>query len=262
MISGLLFDIEGTLVGDKRFIPTPGALALIASLRARRFPIRLVTNNTTNTPEQLLDELDRAGFDFSPIELVTCFDAALATLNDRGVRRCFVIGNNQLRSALASHGFTVCDNTDVDAVVVGLDTELTYDRLRTATSAVARGDTLLIAMHLNRLYRDAEGRLAPSVGAIATAIAYATGVEPLIVGKPSTDFYRRALAAIGLSAGEVAVVSDDPFSDLAGAKRLGLKAVLVLVGKYADPAVVNQLPPAERPDLVIQDLTELDVERL
>jgi hypothetical protein len=36
-----------------------------------------------------------------------------------------------------------------------------------------------------------------------------------------------------------------------GARRLGLATVLVLSGKYPDPVVVDTLPAADRPDLVL-----------
>ena len=95
-----------------------------------------------------------------------------------------------------------------------------------------------------------------SVGPIVEAIRYATLVEPEVMGKPSEAYFRQALDDIAVPAEGVMVVSDDPFSDLAGAKRLGMQAAFVLSGKYTDAAVLDRIDPAERPDVAHPDVKE------
>jgi 4-nitrophenyl phosphatase len=257
MIAGVLFDIEGTLVGDKRYQPTVGAVDLVKALRRRSVPLRLITNNTTHSADEIVGKLGSAGFDFVEEELITCIGATADLLRDRGLRRCLVIGGEKLRQLLGDRGVVVVDDEDASAVVVGLDTELTFAKLRVATAALLRRGAPLVALHQNRLYTDAQGRVAPSVGAIVAALSYAAGVEPLVVGKPSAGFYEQALRSLGMPAADVLVISDDPFSDLAGAKRLGMFAALVLTGKYRDRSVVDEIDPAERPDTTSDDLADL-----
>ena len=55
----------------------------------------------------------------------------------------------------------------------------------------------------------------------------------------------------------VLVVSDDPFSDLAGAKKMGMASALVLSGKYRDREVIDAVAPPERPDVVIGHIGDL-----
>jgi ribonucleotide monophosphatase NagD (HAD superfamily) len=55
----------------------------------------------------------------------------------------------------------------------------------------------------------------------------------------------------------VLVVSDDPFSDLAGAKRLGMRAAFVLSGKYRERSVIDQVPASERPDVIVDAIGDL-----
>lgn len=62
---------------------------------------------------------------------------------------------------------------------------------------------------------------------------------------------------IGLPAESVLVVSDDPLSDLAGAKRMGMRAAFVLSGKYRDRSVLDAIPESQRPDLVVETIDEL-----
>ena len=149
------------------------------------------------------------------------------------------------------------EETAVDAVVVGLDTGLTYERLTLACEAVAAHKAALVALHRNRLYTDAAGRTAPSVGTIVAAIEYATEAEATVIGKPSPDYFRQALDELALTPEDVLVVSDDPLSDLAGAKRLGMRAAFVLSGKYKDGAVADRVPLAQRPDVTVARIGEL-----
>jgi len=256
-VRGLLLDIEGTLVGDKRYRPVAGAVEFVRECRKRGLPLRLITNNTTDSRSALIEKLARAGFDFTIDELHTCVGAAVTHLRAISAARCLVLGSPNLRRMFADEGFRVVDESRVDAVVVGLDTGLTYERLRLACDAVAGHGAALIALHRNRVYTDARGRRAPSVGAIVEAVRYATQVEPVVIGKPSRDYFRQALAGLAVPPAEVLVVSDDPFSDLAGAKRMEMQAAFVLSGKYQDRAILDRITPAERPDVVVDAIGDL-----
>jgi HAD superfamily hydrolase (TIGR01450 family) len=248
-LRAVLFDIEGCLVADKRFLPTEGAVDFVRWLRDRKIPLRLITNNTTDRPSEILAKLKAGGFDFAPEEIHTCLSVAVRTLRARSVRTVFVIGTDSVRTQLVEGGLEARDDADVDAVVVGLDTDLTYAKLRTAATAILKHNALLVALHRNKVYSDSEGRASPSAGATIAALEYATDGKSLIIGKPGADYYRQVLDTLDVPEREVLVVSDDPFSDLAGGKRLGLTAAFVLVGKYPDASILDRLPEAERPDL-------------
>jgi HAD superfamily hydrolase (TIGR01458 family) len=256
-VRGLLLDIEGTLVGDKRYQPVAGAVEFVRTCRERGLPLRLITNNTTDTRPRLIEKLARAGFDFTIDELHTCVAAAVGHLRASGAARCLVLGSADLRQMFADEGFSVLADSAVDAVIVGLDTGLTYERLRLACDAVSGHSAALLALHRNRVYTDSQGRCSPSVGAIVEAISYATQVEPIVIGKPSPDYFRQALADLAVPAGEVLVVSDDPFSDLAGAKRMGMQAAFVLSGKYRERSVLDRIPAAEQPGVVVDAIGDL-----
>lgn len=261
-VAGFLLDIEGVLVADKRYQAVEGAVGFVRAMRQHGTPFRLITNSTTDSRAALVEKLARAGFDFTLEELHTCTASAAAHLRSIGATRCLVLGTAALRAIFADEGFELTDDCDVDAVVVGLDTDLTYDRLRLACEAVLRHRAAFIALHRNRVYNDDQGRLAPSVGPIVEAVRYATQAEPTLIGKPGEAYFCRALDEVGLPPESVMVVSDDPLSDLTGAKRLGMLTAFVLSGKYPDRTVLDQLPAQDRPDLTTAHLADLLAERL
>ncbi|MCK4342995.1 MAG: HAD-IIA family hydrolase [Phycisphaerae bacterium] len=256
-IRGLLLDVEGVLVTDKRYQAVESAADFLRQARAAECPLRLITNNTTDDRPTLHEKLTRAGFDFTLEELHTCTFAAVNHLRELNARRCLVLGNAALRRIFAEAGFEVVDEHEVDAVLVGLDTAFTYERLQLACDAVLSHGAALLALHHNRIYVNAAGRPAPSVGPIVAAIEYATQAEAVVIGKPSRDYYQQALDALGVPPRDVLIVSDDPLTDLVGAKRMGLYAAFVLSGKYADEGVLEQIPANERPDLTVPRLGDL-----
>jgi 4-nitrophenyl phosphatase len=258
-IEGFLLDVEGTLVSGKRYEPIDDAVTFVRRLREAGLPLRLITNNTTDSKTSLVEKLADAGFDFRIEEVHTCIGAAIQYLRTIGATRCLILGTEALRGMFVDEGFSATPESDADAVVVGLDTELTYEHLRVACDAVVRHGAKLIALHRNRLLIDAQGRSAPSVGAIVEAIRYATRVEPVLIGKPSPTYFRQALEDIGLPPEAVMVVSDDPFSDLAGAKRLRMQAALVLSGKYRDKSIIESIPGPQRPDLTVDAIGDLSL---
>ena len=256
-IRGLLLDVEGVLVGDKRYLAVATAVDFIRQVRAAGCPFRLITNNTTDDRPAMISKLVQAGFDFTLAELHTCTSAAITRLHALRANRCLVLGNMTLRRVFADAGLAVVDDHDVDAVVVGLDTDLTYQRLQMACEAVISRRAMLLALHHNRRYDDTAGRPAPSVGALASAIEYATQVDAEVIGKPSPAYFQQALDDIRVPPADVLVVSDDPLSDLAGARRMGMHAAFVLSGKYRDAAVLDQLASPERAEFTVARIGDL-----
>jgi len=250
-LQGLLLDVEGVLVADKRYHPVEGAVEFIHRVRRQGLPLRLISNNTTDAIPTLAEKLRKAGFDFQHHEIRTCTATAVNHLRRPDVQRCLVLGTDALRQIFTDAGFEVVDESQVDAIVVGLDTDLHYERLCLACQAVVQSNASLIALHRNRVYTDAHGRTAPSVGPIVCAIEYATQTQAQVMGKPNAEIYQQALQEIGAAPETVVMVSDDPFSDLAGAKRLGIRTAFVLSGKYADRSVLGALSPEEMPDMTI-----------
>jgi 4-nitrophenyl phosphatase len=164
-----------------------------------------------------------------------------------------VVGGRGLREAVLEAGYALAEDGEAAAVVVGLDTELTYARLKAACSAIRRG-ARFVATNLDANL-PVEGELWPGAGAIVAAIRTATGREPVSVGKPEPYPFRMALERLGTRPQETLMVGDQVATDIVGAVRLGMRTALVLTG------VVTSLEEAEggevRPDVVARDLADL-----
>jgi 4-nitrophenyl phosphatase len=250
-------DLEGTLVRDKHFDPIPGAVEWVRRFKERGRGMLVTSNNTTDSPGDLHRRLEAAGFPIGQTEVLTCAVAGIEILHEWGARSCYLVGEPSLARMITEAGIDVRDSSDVDAVVVGLDRSLTYGRLSGAVGALLAHKIPLLALHYNRLYLDTDGARGPSAGAIVRSLEYAAGVQAVVAGKPSRRFFDAALRIVGVSAGDVMMVSDDPFSDLLGARDAGMRTAFVLSGKYPSDDVLEQIDPARHPDLVVRSIVDI-----
>jgi 4-nitrophenyl phosphatase len=254
-----LIDIEGTIVKDKSYTPIEGAIEWINSLASSSRHFTLVSNNTTHKPEELLTLLKSIGFVLQSDNLITCMSVASSWLKEKEIKHCFVIGAPKLKEYLNENGIRTPSGDKVEAVLVGLDPSLDYQKLKIAISALVKNNASLLALHTNRLYKDEKGELSPSVGAVVKALEYSTQKRAKVFGKPSPEIYREALRRFDVKPGNCIMVSDDPLSDLLGAKRLGMKTVFVTSGKYKDKEILKKLRKKFQPDWIHQSVKEIRI---
>lgn len=88
----------------------------------------------------------------------------------------------------------------------------------------------------NRYWLRADG-LSLDVGPFVAAIGFATGTEAYVVGKPAHAFFAEVLAELEAPPAATAMIGDDIESDIGGALRAGLAAILVRTGKYREQQV-------------------------
>ncbi|MBI4492321.1 MAG: HAD-IIA family hydrolase [Chloroflexi bacterium] len=248
---GLLVDLDGVVYIGER--PIPGAAEFFARLRERGVPFVLITNNSTQTPAQFVEKLARMGIRVHTEEVLSSAEATGAYLARvaRPGARVYLIGEAGLRAALAARGFQE-DERRPEVVAVGLDRAFDYRKLTLAIRAVQAG-AQLIGANPDVTLPTEEGD-APGSGAFLAAISAATGVQPTIVGKPEPTMLEYGASQLGLLPAEVGVVGDRLDTDILGAKRAGMVAILVLTGVASQADLERS---SIQPDLVVDDLPGL-----
>jgi 4-nitrophenyl phosphatase len=259
----VIFDLDGVVYRGAE--PVPGAADLVAWLHEAGVAVRFATNNSMVAREGYVERLGAMGIATSVEEIVTSSSATVEHLHRHApdVRRVLAIGAEGLREELTAAGLATTMAGDVhaavpggtleeayDAVIVGLDPSFDYERLASAMSAVA-GGARLIATNADARYPTPAGFL-PGAGSIVAALAAATGVTPEVIGKPEPAMFRAIIEAAGVPASETVVVGDNPASDVAGARRAGCAAILVLTG-VADADGAARLVDEAAPHAVADD---------
>jgi 4-nitrophenyl phosphatase len=253
----LLLDIEGTIVLDKRYTPIPGSVNWFNSLSKKGIKARLVTNNTTESPEDLYRILSGKGYRFNKDDYFTCLTEALVRMKRVGIKSCYVLGNNRVRKYLGDNGIMPLNSAHVDAVLVGLDPTLTYHKLNVAVEAIWKNRARLFTLHRNRRYVNEKREIALSSGPITAALENACLVRATVCGKPDRRFYLDSINGWDIPRNEILMVSDDPFADLVGAKKLGMSTCWVLTGSVRERSAIEKILLKYRPDLICHSVCDI-----
>lgn len=236
----IALDLDGVVwLSDQ---PIPGAAAAVARLRERGEQVAFVTNNAKPRRSELEDQLRRHGID--PADDVVSSPMAAAALVQPGERALLCAGEG-VEEALARRGVEVVRDGDADVVVVGLHFDFDYQRMKEAATAVRRGARLL-ATNDDATFPTPDGPV-PGGGAILASIVTASGVPPVIAGKPHqpmADLVRARLGDHGW------VIGDRPDTDGGFARTLGYRFALVMTGVTRP----EDLPVDPEPDLIADDL--------
>lgn len=226
-----LLDMDGTLYLDEQMLP--GAADFLRAIRRRGGQYVFLTNNSSKGGEAYVEKMRRLGVPCTRGDFLTSVDALCAYLHAQGMgeKLLYVFGTCSLCSQLREAGFHLTDDRDapVDALVVGFDTELTFQKLEDACILLGRGVTY-IATNPDWVCPTWYGYV-PDCGSVCDMLRRATGRQPYVIGKPRPDMARLAMARAGADARETVLIGDRLYTDVACGVNAGIDTVLVLSGE-------------------------------
>jgi glycerol-1-phosphatase len=249
-----LLDLDGVVYLGGAAIP--GAAEALAKAAAAGMRLAFVTNNAYRTPAAIAAQLTGLGVPASPSDVVTSAQAAARLLAERlpAGAAVLVIGGVGLRAAVRERGLRPVSVAAAKpaAVVQGYSPDIGYADLAEGALAVEAG-ALFVASNADATLPTPRGR-QPGNGSLIQVIAHATGVRPLVAGKPEPPLHAESVQRTG--ARTPLVVGDRLDTDIEGACRVGADSLLVLTG-VTKPADLLTAPPGRRPTYVAGDLTGL-----
>lgn len=247
-------DVQGTLIDDNEKLPIRGAVEFIDRLNREQVPYMVITNNTKNQSGEFLEYLRGIGFDIPEAHYLD----PLMTLETRvGKDGVAAYGSEPFLRVLEGMGYRF-DYENPEYVLIAVQEGYTPDEYAQMVAFLLAGAEL-VGMHETTLYAK-HGKRYPGVGAILKMLEFATSMPYQVVGKPSDAFYGEALKRLQQQAADatyeaITIISDDVKGDLVGARRLGMKSVFVLSGKYRSAEeIIPLLKPEDRPEMIFQDM--------
>ncbi|HJR01280.1 MAG TPA: HAD-IIA family hydrolase [Methylomirabilota bacterium] len=224
---GLVFDLDGCVWTGE--VLTPGAAEVLALIRRQGKGLCFLTNNSRARARTMQVKLERLGVEAKEAEVLTPLEILGEVVAQRwGPSRVLAIGGPELAAVVVEAGHTLVPvdaYRDATVVVVGNDFEFSYERLTAAARAVDAGAAFVTPNIDPRLPME-DGQFLPGCGAIVEAVASAAGARPIVIGKPEPPLFELALQRMGLGVDEAAMVGDSIDSDVRGARRVGMTAVL------------------------------------
>lgn len=254
-LRGFAFDLDGCIWAGSVLLP--GATEVVAALRHGGKRLLFLTNNSRELPESIAARLNHLGIEVTSREVLTALELLGSEIAERfGCTHVLALGTMEMVQALEAAGHVVVPVerwAEAQVVAVGNDPTFDYAKLKAASMAVARGAGF-VTVNLDCRLPLEDGEFDPGAGALAEAISVASGVRPLVVGKPNSSIFRTALERLGCQPHEAAMIGDSLKTDIRGGVEAGMVTVWV-ASRQAEP------DSEIRPRLHVASLHEL-LERL
>jgi 4-nitrophenyl phosphatase len=250
-IKALVFDMDGVLwKNNEPICDLPKLFRMVEQMGVK---FLFATNNATLSCAQYVKKFK--GFDVD-IKFDQIINSGFATANLLKQKYpeggpVYVIGEDGLIKSLEEQGFFISDKNAL-AVIVGMDRNITYEKMRIATLLIRNGAEF-IGTNPDKTFPTPEG-LAPGGGTFIAAIQAASDVVPTIVGKPFPTMLRMAQERLAIPPDQILAIGDRLDTDIAGGQRAGFKTALVLSGVSTKEEVAVWKP---QPDLICSNVMEI-----
>jgi 4-nitrophenyl phosphatase len=254
-IKSLILDMDGVLW--KADEPIGDLPAVFARIQARGLKVAFATNNGSQTPDQYVERLARLGVKVQAWQVLTSALGIAELLIQRfpSGASVFAIGGAGVMAALRQRGFELLPIEDAQraqAVVMGIDLLINFEKMREATLLVRAG-VPFYATNPDKTFPTPRGEI-PGAGAWISVIVTATGVEPIYAGKPAPYLLELARDRLGTSREQTLVVGDRLETDIAGGQAAGMPTALVLSGVSTKAQAERWKPKV---DAIADDLSTL-----
>ncbi|HEV8103864.1 MAG TPA: TIGR01458 family HAD-type hydrolase [Gaiellaceae bacterium] len=250
-MAAILVDVDGVL--HVSGAPIAGAATAVRRLRDDGHRLRFVTNSTTTSRAQLVEQLCAMGIELEGDELQTTGSVAATALAGKRVLALTMPGILDDLDGLQLVGM------NVDAVLIGGADEgeetgriFSYLNLNRAFHELEAGAELY-CLHKNKWWQTADGARLDA-GAFVAGLEYAADTEATVLGKPSSAYFAAALDALDAEPGLTWMVGDDIEGDILGAHNYGMRTVLVRTGKFRPDDVERS---RVQPDGIVSSIAQL-----
>ncbi len=248
-----LFDMDGTLyLGDRLFDFTK---PLLREIRRTGGKYLFMTNNSSKSVADYIKKLEKLGISSTQDDFITSSQAtAYYLLKHHQGQKLYVCGTESLKEELRSEGFTVTEKVEeTDCIVMGFDTELTFQKLHDVSYLLLTRELPYIATNPD-LVCPTEFGSVPDCGSVCGMIFNATGKRPVVIGKPSPLMPQLAMDRLGYSKEETCVVGDRIYTDVKSGLNAGITGILVMSGETT-PEILAQ--SEDKPHLVLESAKEI-----
>ena len=248
-----LLDMDGTIYLDHDVFPE--TIPFLRAVRERGARYLFVTNNSSKSVDAYVKKLAGMGIEATGEDFLTSTDATILYLAERYKdAKIYAFGTRSFREQVASAGFHIVTTPDEDVslLLMGFDTELTFQKLEDACILLNRGVDY-VATNPDVVCPTYYGSV-PDCGSIASILKSATGRMPRFIGKPHPEMLLLALKKAGLEKKDALMIGDRLYTDIASGENAGIDTVFVLSGE----GTLEDLKKSEQhPTYVMQDIGEL-----
>jgi HAD superfamily hydrolase (TIGR01450 family) len=251
-----ILDLDGTVYIENKLID--GALEFVTAVKQSGAEVLFLTNNSSLSTSDYVNKIKAFGFPVTERSILTSGYAAGVYIKEHYSKDCtlYVAGTEALCTELRMMGFTLCDESsdNVDCVLTGFDTELTYAKLRACCRFIESG-AKFIATNPDLVCPVADNHFIPDCGSICKMIQNATGAEPFFIGKPGRVMADIVSKRFAVSYDKMVMIGDRLYTDIAFGINADMVSICVMTGETT-PEMLTVSP--WKPDIVVSSIKFLN----
>lgn len=249
-----LFDMDGTLyLGNQLYDFTKG---LLSTIKEKGKKYLFMTNNSSKSVADYVKKLASLGIEATEEDFITSSQATAYYLKlHHPMDRLYVCGTTSLKKEFEKNGFVITEDLDeVDCIVMGFDTELTFKKLEDISKLLlTRKEIPYIATNPDYVCPTEYGSV-PDCGSVCDMIYNATKKRPLVIGKPEALMPQLAMQKYGYTEEETTVIGDRIYTDVKSGLNAGVNTILVLSGETTQEILDAS---EDKPHMVMQNAGEM-----
>lgn len=241
-MQAIFFDLDGVFyVGDQLI---HGAIDTLQWCDENHIPYLFITNTTSKPPQAIVEKLLGFGIETEVSRIMSPLVATVDWLKQKGIQHISLYMGEQPKSMFSEFQIVKSIEEPTEAVIVGdMGEGWSFDVMNQAFRQLMQEPSpCLIALGMTRYWRAQDG-LRLDAGAFVTAFQYASGIEPIVLGKPAQAFFNAAMQHLAVTSDEVILIGDDIKGDIDGAKQAGIRGLLVRTGKFRPADLDGPIKP-------------------
>ncbi len=244
---GAMFDIDGVLEFQGKVYP--GAVELLDTLRKKGIVMRILSNSTLKSRKVCAEKLRRSGFHVMEEEVITAAWATGRYLESVKPESCWIMLEG---SGLEEFSNINQDKVNPEYIVLGDYREgFNFKNMNRALRLLLRGARLIVM--IPEKVDHSLGGVELTVGAYGQMLEDAAGVQATYIGKPAAYMFDMAVDSMQVNRSKVLMVGDRMVTDILGAKRAGIKSVLVKTGEFRNSDLAGEL----QPDFTVESVNDV-----
>lgn len=249
-----LFDIDGTIaVGDTLYDGTAELIDYIGKIGGKAY---YITNNSTKSGADYVTKFQNS-FSLESTEdlFITSGYMTIRFLKEHFTgKKIYVLGTASFIAELKKSGFIVTGQPeeDIACVLVGYDSELTYEKLVNTCQVLSTCDVPFYATNPD-LCCPIDFGFIPDCGAICDMLTSSTGKKPIYLGKPAKEVCEECMRMSGFRPEETIIIGDRLYTDIACGINAEVETCVVYTGE-ATPEEVAASP--YKPDYAFANIRE------
>lgn len=249
-----LLDMDGTIYNDETIFD--GTLKLLNYIQKIGGRYIFVSNNSSKSITDYVKKVTKMGISATEKDFYISTQASAQYIKDNFQNALvYASGTKSFIEGLKSFGINVTANIDdnINVILMGYDTELTYEKLTNLVKLINKGIPYL-ATNPDLVCPTSFG-YAPDCGSVAIMLKNATGKSPIYIGKPEPTMILSAIKQSGFTKEETVVIGDRMYTDIASGLNAGVTTILVLSGEATLEDYKNE--NKNIPTFVYKDVREL-----